>query len=100
MIPSKKTIILNLIVEDFNLQQLLQGMENMGFTSMNEYNFHKIVASLMDLDPDNIPENWLDTYFSFSEKACSAKFHDKQDLLILANRCLKELLIINIFSLK
>jgi len=100
MVPSKKVIILNLIVEDFCLQQLLQGMENVGLTCSNEHNFHKILASLMELDPDNIPEKWLDIYYSFYEKACNVKFQDKKDLFILANRCLKELLIVNIFSLK
>jgi len=100
MIPSKKTIILNLIVEDFCLQQLLNGMEDIGFRASNEYNLHKILASLMDLDPDNIPDNWWNTYIQFYEKAFQIKYNDRKDLFILANRCFKELMIINIFNIK
>lgn len=99
MIPSKKTIILNLMVEDFCLQQFLNGMEDIGFRASNEYNLHKILASLMDLDPENIPENWWNTYCKFYEKAFQLKHNDRKDLFILANRCFKELIIINIFNI-
>lgn len=99
MIPSRKTIILNLIVEDFCLQQLLTNMENIGFTASHEYNFHKILASLMDLDPDNIPDQWLNTYYKYYENASLLNYHDRKDLFILANKCLKDLVVLNIFSL-
>ena len=98
MIANKKTIILNLIVEDFCMQQLLHGMENIGFTTLHENNLYKIVAGLMELDPEEIPDSWLNTYYSYYEKACNVKYYDRKDLFILANRCLKELIIINIFS--
>ncbi|MGN6648172.1 MAG: hypothetical protein ACTHJT_16730 [Cytophaga sp.] len=99
MIPSKKTVMLNLIVEDFCLQQFLNGMENIGFTTSSEYNFHKILASLLDLDPENIPDEWLNTYYKYYDTACQLNYHDKKDLFILANKCLKELIVLNIFSL-
>jgi hypothetical protein len=87
------------MVEDFCLQQLLNGMENAGFQTSNEYNLHKVLASMMDIDPNNIPENWLNTYTDFYEKAFQIKYNDRNDLFVLANRCFKELIIINIFNI-
>lgn len=91
MIPTKKTIILNLIVEDLCLQQFLHGMENVGMQTSHEFHLNKILMGLLEHDPENIPEKWLSIYYDHCEKAHSVEYANREKLWKIALECFTEL---------
>ena len=89
-----KRLIVDLIRQDMKHNQLVLGLEKLGFSG--EY-FHSleiihIVAQLMGIKERNIEDEWYDTYFSFMHKVNQYEIDPKgENLRELAQSCYETL---------
>jgi len=86
---TNKDIIIKLLIQDMKHEQLINGMQQLGFESdMHGTDISTIVATLMGIAEDNISEDWMNVYLSFIRKAKEYTISDSgTTLLSLAETC-------------
>ena len=86
-----RKLIIRLIKQDLLHNQLLQGIENLGFNSEDRYHLEiwDIVAELMGNENGESPDTWDEIYYSYLKR--TAKQIDI-DLNKLASECYQELI--------
>ncbi len=95
-----KQILIDLIVEDLCLQQLLSGMETIGFIAQYEPSIQRTIAALMGITSEAAFDTWFMKYCTVYEHALLLEYYDKNQLRILAEHCLDQLAVINTVSKK
>jgi len=87
---NKKEIIILLIQQDLVLNQLTEGLRNIGLDDAGVYslNISPIIAKLMDVPEEKQNDKWNDIYMSFLNDANNLKAnHFGKELLPIAEKC-------------
>lgn len=89
-----KSIVLDLIVEGLCMKQFYQGLQAMGIRTEQEVSNQPIVAILLGVNIEHIPNAWLNEYVRWYPKATLLSYHDRRALRVLAENCLERLVLL------
>lgn len=65
-----KSLIIQILIADMKHEQLLEGLQKLGFSSeLHGSGLSSVVAELVGLEKKSIPEEWFDTYMQFLQQA-------------------------------
>jgi len=82
-------LIIQLLVQDMKHEQLVQGLQSLGFNSdIHGSDICAVVAALMGISPENLSWDWLDIYMNFLKQSTAYEVTDTgSSLQELANTC-------------
>lgn len=84
-------IITRLILEDLKFNQFLEGLQQYYVTIEYQPELPPLVARLMGRAPQEINDDWVDTYNHYMHMARGCAYHDDKMLLEIAGWCRKAL---------
>ena len=90
-----KELIIRLIHQDLRHSQLILGLSGLGLCNPSDFSLEilDIVAELMGLPPDNIGDEWCNTYIYYLNQTADYEVQENGDnLKPLAEQCYENLL--------